>query len=59
VTKSTVPVGTSRKVETIVKQSRPARISIVSNPEFLREGSRSNFGSPTASLWAATRQGTM
>jgi len=40
VTKSTVPVGTSRKVEEIVRQARPdADVDIVSNPEFLREGS--------------------
>jgi UDPglucose 6-dehydrogenase len=40
VTKSTVPVGTSRKVEEIVRRVRPdADVDIVSNPEFLREGS--------------------
>jgi UDPglucose 6-dehydrogenase len=40
VTKSTVPVGTSRKVEEIVRRARPdADVDIVSNPEFLREGS--------------------
>jgi UDPglucose 6-dehydrogenase len=40
VTKSTVPVGTSRKVEEIVKKARPdAEFDMASNPEFLREGS--------------------
>jgi UDPglucose 6-dehydrogenase len=39
VTKSTVPVGTSRKVEEIIRQKRPeAEFDIASNPEFLREG---------------------
>ena len=40
VTKSTVPVGTSRKVEEIIKKKRPdAKFDMASNPEFLREGS--------------------
>ncbi len=40
VTKSTVPVGTSRKVEDIIKKTRPdADFDMASNPEFLREGS--------------------
>ncbi|MEI9889092.1 MAG: UDP-glucose/GDP-mannose dehydrogenase family protein [Rhizomicrobium sp.] len=40
VTKSTVPVGTSREVEAIVRRIRPeAAFDMASNPEFLREGS--------------------
>jgi len=40
VTKSTVPVGTSRQVEAIIKNANPgADFDMASNPEFLREGS--------------------
>ncbi len=40
VTKSTVPVGTSRQVEAIIRKMRPdAEFDMASNPEFLREGS--------------------
>ena len=44
VTKSTVPVGTSRKVAQIIQETRPdltigKDFDVASNPEFLREGS--------------------
>jgi UDPglucose 6-dehydrogenase len=40
VTKSTVPVGTSRTVEEVIRKARPdAKFDVASNPEFLREGS--------------------
>jgi UDPglucose 6-dehydrogenase len=40
VTKSTVPVGTGREVKRIISETRPdTEFHVVSNPEFLREGS--------------------
>jgi UDPglucose 6-dehydrogenase len=40
VTKSTVPVGTNKKVAEAIRKARPgADFDIASNPEFLREGS--------------------
>ncbi|MCM2343105.1 MAG: UDP-glucose/GDP-mannose dehydrogenase family protein [Alphaproteobacteria bacterium] len=43
VTKSTVPVGTSREIERIIREVRPdADFDMVSNPEFLREGAAIN-----------------
>ncbi|PWE29945.1 UDP-glucose 6-dehydrogenase [Maritimibacter sp. 55A14] len=39
VTKSTVPVGTNRKVKQLVRKARPdLELDVASNPEFLREG---------------------
>jgi len=39
ITKSTVPIGTGDEVERIIRETRPdADFSVVSNPEFLREG---------------------
>jgi len=47
VNKSTVPIGTARRVETIIKQEMERRgekiqVSVASNPEFLREGAALN-----------------
>ncbi len=40
VTKSTVPIGTGREVERIIREANPkADFAVCSNPEFLREGS--------------------
>lgn len=40
VTKSTVPVGTGRRVAEIMRATRPdLEVDVASNPEFLREGS--------------------
>jgi UDPglucose 6-dehydrogenase len=38
VNKSTVPVGTAKKVENIISSSNVNNFAVVSNPEFLREG---------------------
>ena len=39
VTKSTVPVGTNRKIKKIIRKTNPkAEFDVSSNPEFLREG---------------------
>ncbi|MCW8085108.1 UDP-glucose dehydrogenase family protein [Sabulicella glaciei] len=39
VTKSTVPVGTGRRIKQLVREARPdLDIAVASNPEFLREG---------------------
>ena len=38
VTKSTVPIGTGDKLEKIIRQKGKNNLTIISNPEFLREG---------------------
>ena len=44
VTKSTVPVGTNYEIEQIIRENlvRDVKVEIVSNPEFLKEGSAIN-----------------
>lgn len=43
VTKSTVPVGTARKVREVLQQTNPnVEFDVCSNPEFLREGAAIN-----------------
>jgi UDPglucose 6-dehydrogenase len=39
-TKSTVPVGTGKRLAELIRQhqTKPAQFSVISNPEFLREG---------------------
>lgn len=55
VTKSTVPVGTGDEIERIVREARPnAKVSVVSNPEFLREGAAINdFMQPDRIVYGA------
>jgi UDPglucose 6-dehydrogenase len=42
VVKSTVPAGTNRKLYNFLKQQTTAHVHVVSNPEFLREGTAVN-----------------
>ena len=53
ITKSTVPVGTSLEIKNIIKkQNRNASFDVVSNPEFLREGSAiEDFMRPNSDNW--------
>lgn len=39
VTKSTVPVGTNEHIQKLIESNTKIRFNVVSNPEFLREGS--------------------
>src|SRR5260221_13987390 len=59
VIKSTVPVGTNDEVDAIVRKLRPdADFTVVSNPEFLREGAASRIlSAPIASWLAPTTSG--
>lgn len=44
VTKSTVPIGTNRKIKRVVAQANPtAEFDVASNPEFLRQGEAINY----------------
>jgi UDPglucose 6-dehydrogenase len=47
INKSTVPIGTGDLVSTLISRFTNVRFSVVSNPEFLREGSAvADFGAP-------------
>ncbi len=58
VTKSTVPVGTAREIERILRQTRPdGDFDVCSNPEFLREGAAINdFLRPDRVVLGATSE---
>ena len=54
IVKSTVPAGTNRKLYNFLKQQTKAYVQVVSNPEFLKEGTAvQDFLNPTASSSAA------
>ena len=58
ITKSTVPVGTNREIKRIITACNPkAAFEVVSNPEFLREGSAiEDSCARTVLWWALSRQ---
>jgi len=58
-TKSTVPVGTGKHLASLIRnhQQRPVEFSVVSNPEFLREGAAiSDFMRPDRVVIGSTDQ---